>query len=196
MNHIIFYILGILLLIPVIVAYYFDYRSNPKEFTITLKSAKNKLLFSALIFLAIYFSLIEIWQHTMPLNKENGIEFNTSREKIGIPIIGTNWEIDKSQSEQFQTFWWKPEPRNGHFKKVIAYGLLNIKTETDYYQNVKKPGTFAWSVFDFKNKTFHYYIEKPNSEINSVSKAGTLKFRNPTVEFEVAKDEFEKYIEM
>jgi hypothetical protein len=194
MNNLIFYSLGFLILLPIIIGYYLDYKSDPKEFNLSLKSLWKKRLSKALFFLIIYFSLIKIYEHTIPLNKDNGIEFNSTREKLGIPIIGENWKIDKSESNQFETYWWKSEPKNGHFKKVIEYGILKAKTETDFYQNKKQEGTFAWSIYNFETETFEYYIEKPNEKIVSVTEKGNLKYEKPTIETKINKTEFEKYI--
>lgn len=194
MDNLIFYSLGFLILLPIIIGYYVDYKNDPKEFKLSLKSLLNKRSSKALLFLIIYFSLVKIYEHTIPLNRNNGIEFNSTREKLGIPKIGENWKIDKSESKQFETFWWKSEPRNGHFKKVIEYGILKAKTESDFYQNKKHPETFAWSVYDFENNNFEYYIEKPNEKIVTVTEKGNLKSEKPTVTIKVNKFEFEKYI--
>jgi hypothetical protein len=194
MDNLIFYSLGFLILLPILIGYYFDYKNDPKEFKLSLKSILNKRFLQALLFLIIYFSLVKIYEHTIPLNKNNGIEFNSTREKLGIPKIGENWKLDKAESSQFKNYWWKAEPRNGHFKKVIEYGILNAKTETDYYQNKKQVGTFAWSVFNFENNKFEYFIEKPNDKIISVTEKGNLKYEKPTILIKVSKTEFEKYI--
>lgn len=176
------------------IGYYFDYKNNPKEFKISLKSLWNKRSSKGLLFLIIYFSLVKIYDYGIPLNKNNGIEFNSTREKLGIPIIGENWNINKSESNKFETYWWKSEPRNGHFKKIIEYGILNAKTETDFYQNKKQEGTYAWSVYNYEKNTFEYYIEKPNEKIVSVTEKGNLKYEKPKIETKINKTEFEKYI--
>lgn len=194
MDNLIFYSLGFLILLPILIGYYVDYKNDPKEFKLSLKSLLNKRSSKALLFLIIYFSLIKIYEHTIPLNKNNGIEFNSTREKLGIPKIGENWKIGKTESRQFKTYWWKTEPRNGHFKKVIEYGILKAKTETDFYQNKRQVGTFAWSVFNFENNTFEYFLEKPNNKIYSVTEKGNLKYEKPTIEMRISKTEFEKYI--
>jgi hypothetical protein len=193
MDNLIFYSLGFLILLPITIGYYFDYKNDPKEFKLSLKSLLNKRSSKALLFFIIYLGLVEIYEHTIPLNRNNGIEFNSTREKLGIPLIGENWKIDKPQSKQFKTCWWKAEPRNGHFKKVIEYGILKAKTETDFYQNKKQEGTFAWSVFNFENETFEYYVEKPNKEIISVTEKGNLKWEKPTIITKIKKSKFEKY---
>lgn len=194
MDNLIFYSLGFLILLPIFIGYYFDYKNDPKEFKLSLKSIFNKRLLKALLFLIMYFSLVKIYEHTIPLKKNNAIEFNSTREKLGIPKIGENWKLDKAESEQFKSYWWKAEPRNGHFKKAIEYGILNAKTETDYFQNKKQVGTFAWSVFNFENNKFEYFIEKPNDKIISVTEKGNLKYEKPTILIRVSKTEFEKYI--
>ena len=65
---------------------------------------------------------------------------------------------------------------NGHFKKVIEYGFSDIKSETDYYRNLIMKGTYTWSKYDFENKKFEYFIEKPNDKTVSVTESGKLKF--------------------
>ncbi|MGY3795899.1 hypothetical protein [Aquimarina sp. 433] len=130
----------------------------------------------------------------IPINKNHGLEFNTEREKFGIPKLKSNWEKDKIQSGKYKTYWWKPEPRNGHFKKIIEYGILNAKYEMDYYQNENRKGTFAWSKFDFGKNEFEYFMEKPNDKNVSVTENGKLKLEKPTVILKIDKSEFEKYI--
>jgi hypothetical protein len=194
MDNLIFYSLGFLIFIPIIIGFYFDYKNDPKEFKLTYKSFWNKRSSKALLFLIIYFSLVKIYEYGIPLNKNNGIEFNSTREKLGIPIIGENWNINKSESNQFETYWWKSEPRNGHFKKIIEYGILNVKTETDFYQNKKQEGTYAWSIYNFEKNNFEYYLEKPNEKIVSITEKGNLKNEKPTIEKKINKTEFDKYI--
>jgi hypothetical protein len=194
MDNLIFYSLGFLIIIPIIIGFYFDYKNDPKEFKLLYKSFWKNRSFKPLLFLIIYFSLVKIYEFGIPLNKNNGIEFNSTREKLGIPIIGENWNINKSESNQFETYWWKSEPRNGHFKKIIEYGILNVKTETDFYQNKKQEGTYAWSIYNFENNNFEYYIEKPNERLVSVTEKRNLKNEKPTIEKKINKTEFDKYI--
>ena len=191
MDNLIIYSLGFLILLPILIGYYFDYKNDPKEFKLSLKSLWNKRSSKALLFLIIYFSFVKIYEHTIPLNKNKGIEFNSTREKIGLPLIGKNWKIKESR---FNTLWWNVDSTDVHFKKIIEYGILNAKTETDFYQNKKQVGTFAWSVFNFENNTFEYFIEKPNEDIFSVTEKGNLKYEKPTIEKGISKVEFEKYI--
>lgn len=182
-------LIGFLIIVPILVAYYYDYKRNPKEFTFSIKT-----LGRGLIYIGIYVAIVTIYKTVFPINKNYGIDFNSERKKLGIPIIGENWKISDSESEQFKTYWWKPEPRSGHFKKIIEYGILNAKTETDFYQNKKLERTFAWSTFNYENKTFEYYIEKPNENIISVTEKGNIKFEKDTYVTKVNKIEFEKYI--
>lgn len=146
------------------------------------------------IIIGIFIGLYLVLNYGLPINKNSGIEFNSEREKLGIPKIGNEWKIDKYYSEQYETQWWKPEPRNGHFKKIIKYGILGPKTETDYYQNKKRNGTFVWSKYDYGKKTFEYFLEKPNDKTVSVTENGNLKLEKPTVTLKINKTEFEKYI--
>ena len=123
--------------------------------------------------------------------KENRIEYNIEREKLGIPIIPNDWKIDEFRSEQFVTYWHKPETKNGHFKKEIEYGILKIKFETDFY---KKEKTVLWSSYNFDKNKFEYFLEKPNENEISITEKGKVKYEKPTVIVEINKSEFEKYI--
>lgn len=62
MNKIVLYGLGFLILFPIIIGYYADYKNNPKEFKLSIKSLWNKRLSQALLFLIIYWSLIKVWE--------------------------------------------------------------------------------------------------------------------------------------
>ncbi|QWX83013.1 hypothetical protein H0I23_11130 [Cellulophaga sp. HaHaR_3_176] len=130
---------------------------------------------------------------TIPFNKNHGIEFNLEREQLKIPTLKSNWEISEYESEQFTTYWRKPEPHNGHFKKVIEYGILDCKTETDYYHNVKFKGTSAWSKYDYDKESFTYFIESPNVE-KRITQVDGWKVLAQTILDVVSKEEFEHYI--
>lgn len=82
----------------------------------------------------------------------------------------------------------------GILKKVIKYGVLDAKTETDYYQNENQKGTLAWSKFNFRNETFDYFIEKPNDKSTSFTESGKLKIEKLTIIEKVGKTEFIKNI--
>ena len=193
MNYNIYIIIGFIIFpLGILYAYYKDYKQNKTEFKLSLRTL-GKGLAEGISFSLIIIFLNTIYKNFIPFNKEKGIEFNSEREILGIPKIGKNWNEGKYQEEQFTTYWWKPKPRNGHFKKIIEYGILNIKTETDYYQNEKIKGTFAWSKYDFENKTTEYFLEKPNVNEISITEKGKVKYEKPTVIVKIQKSEFEKY---
>ena len=193
MNFNIYIIIGFIIFpLGILYAYYKDYKQNKTEFKLSLRTLGKGFAEGVSYSLIIIF-LNTIYKNFIPFNKENGIQFNSEREKLGIPKIGENWNVRKYQEEQFTTYWWKPEPRNGHFKKIIEYGILNIKTETDYYQNEKIKGTFAWSKYNFEKKTNEYFLEKPNVNEISISEKGKVKYEKPTVIVKIQKSEFEKY---
>jgi hypothetical protein len=181
--------ISLLIFLPILFGYYQDYKNNPNEFKIEFRTFKKGLT-KILLFFIIYFGINKIYDLIFPLNKKNGIEFNDQRIKIGLPTLDDNWQIDKNESNQHNIIWWKAKRTIGHFKKVIKYRILNPETETDYYQS-KNRETFLWSIYNFENKTFEYYIEKPNEKIISVTKKGNLKYEKPTVEIKITKTEFE-----
>ena len=174
-------------------AYYQDYKQNKTEFKSSLKTV-GKGLFNGIILLLVIGGIKKSSEYVIPFNKNHGIEFNTEREKLGIPKIGENWKISEYESGQFETYWWKKPPREGHFKKIIKYGIVNAISETDYYKNSKRKGTFAWSIYDFNNKKFEYFLEKPNANDFSIAENGKIKFEKPTIVENINKTVFEKYI--
>jgi hypothetical protein len=177
MNYEIYIIIGLLIVpLGIFFAYRKDYKQNPTDFKKSIKTVGAGLL---AIFLFI--GLKEGSKLIIPLKKNYGIEFNSERRSFGIPTIEKGWIKDKYESEQFATYWWKPEPRNGHFKKVIEFGLINAVSETDYYQNEKLKETFAWSKFYYHSKSFEYFLEKSNGG-------------SKTIVEKIDKTEFEKYI--
>lgn len=151
----IFTIIGIII-VPLVIlwSYRKDYLRDKAEFKASLKTVAKGILGFLL-----FFGLTEVSGFIIPFKDNYGIEFNTERENLGIPTLEENWEISEADSKQFATYWWKPEPRNGHFKKVIEYGILHPKTETDYYLNTKRKGIYVWSVYDYKTNAFEYSIE-------------------------------------
>lgn len=193
MSYTIITILGLLIIAPILIAYYYDYKADPKEFSFSVKTLGKGLL-KGLIYVAVYFGIKKAYEWIVPFNKNHGMEFNSERKQLGIPTLKSNWEISDYQSEQFTTYWRKNEPENGHFKKVIAYGFLDCETETDYYKNEESEGTFAWSRYDFDKKSFEYFIESPNEKIATFSQSGELQVKKPTVVKNVSKEEFDDYI--
>ena len=194
MKNIIFTIIGFIIVpLGILFAYYQDYKQNKTGFKESIKTL-GKGIFKGLVAFGFLIGLNQIYELIIPINKNHGIEYNAEREKLGIPKIGENWKDRKYQSEQFATYWWKPKPRNGHFKKVIEYGILNAKSETDYYQNKKIKGTFAWSKYNFNQNTFEYFLEKPNENEISITEKGKVKYEKPKIIVNINKTEFEKYI--
>jgi|TARA_B110000240_G_scaffold179513_1_gene209823 hypothetical protein len=189
------YILIAFIIVPlgVLFAYYKGYKQNKTEFKASVKTL-GKGIFKGLATIGFLIGLNQIYELIIPINKKNGIEYNSEREKLGIPKIGENWENRKYQSEQFTTYWWKTEKKDGHFKKIVQYGILNAKSETDYYRNESKKGTYAWSKYNFGNNTFEYFIEKPNDKNDSITYKGKYKMEKPTILNKINKAEFEKFV--
>ena len=188
-HYFFFGILMIFLISLPIVAFWFWKKEESIKFLKIPEFIWKKWKLYILIFISIIIS-----EFFIPFNKNHGIEYNTERKHLGIPTIGNNWKVDDHYSEQFETHWWKPKPRNGHFKKVIEYGIFNAKSETDYYQNEKIKGTFAWSKYDFNKNTFEYFLEKPNENKISITKKGKVKYEKPKKIVNISQIEFENYI--
>lgn len=142
----------------------------------------------------LVFGVIYSYLNYIPLNKNHGVEFNNEREKIGIPKIGKNWQNKKHQSDKFTTYWHNVESENGHFEKIIEYGILNIESETDYYKNLNRKESIAWSKYNFKNKTFEYFIKKLKNKNVSIRDSKKQKPEKFSIIEKINKSEFEKYI--
>lgn len=177
-----FYLIIGLIIVPlgILFAYRKDYKRNKKDFTTSLKT-----VFGGILLVIVFLGLKEMSKFFIPVKEHYGFEFNTERQRLGIPKIEDHWIKDKYESEQFATYWWKPDPRNGHFKKVTEFGIIKAKYELDFYQNERLPETFVWSKFDYDNATFQYFLEEPNHR--SDSRRRIIK--------EIDKSEFENYIQ-
>ena len=145
------------------------------------------------IYIGIVFGII-ITEFFIPFNKNHGFEHNADREKLGIPIIESNWKKDYQRSDKYTTYWWKPERRTGHFKKVIEYDVLSAKSESDYYSNENIENTFMWSTYNYWDKSFKYFVKKPNDNMVTFSKSGEIKISEPTIVEEINRSEFEVLI--
>ena len=161
MSYTIFTLLGLLIIAPILIAYYQDYKADPKEFSLSTK-ALGKGLLKVLIYILIYFGANQAYERLVPFNKNHGMGYNAERENLGLPPLKADWAINEQESDQFKTYWWKTEPRTGHFKKVIEYDMFNCKTETDYYRSKTTKETTAWSEYDYEKNKFEYFIETPN----------------------------------
>ena len=192
-DYIIITLISTAILVPILIAYFRDFKSNPKEFESALKSITNGAT-KFLIVMILGFGINKVYESLIPFNKNHGTEYNGERAKIGLPKIGKDWTNDETQSGQFETFWWKPNPNEGHFKKVIEYGIFGLRSEIDYYKNENLKETFAWSKYDFESNKFEYFFEKPNYEMFSVTKNGNLKMEKSTVTIKINKNVFDQYI--
>jgi hypothetical protein len=146
------------------------------------------------LILIIYFGIKNVYEVLSPFNKNKGIEFNIEREKIGLPKLDKTWILEEPFDEQFTTTYWKQlNPRKGHFKKIIEYGIFGAQYETDYYKNLKLTGTFAWSRYDFEKSKFEYFLEKPNKDDVLFNAKGNRRYPKPTVVVKINKEAFDKY---
>lgn len=114
-----------------------------------------------ILIMSLYYSYMKL----IPLNKNHGIAFNAEREKIGLRKIENDWN---KELNQFNSIYWnEKELSNGHVEKIIEYGFFGIKSETDYYKNVKYKNKIISSKYNFNNNTIEYFIcekKKDSSE--------------------------------
>ncbi len=102
-NYIIITLISTALLVPVLIAYFRDYKSNPKEFDNSLKSL-TKGVVNFLVVMILVFGINKVYEFLVPFNKNHGTEYNNEREKVGLPKIEKDWTKDENQSGQFETF--------------------------------------------------------------------------------------------
>lgn len=166
MNYIIIAALIGILIVPILIAYYYDYKSNPKQFSVSLKGILKGLLrwvLLSLLALGINF----LYKTIIPFNKEHGIVFNQERENLGLPLLDETWYLDRDRSEQFTTYWRKNDVQKGLFKKEITYSIFDIKAETNYYKNpnyqnkIGNSSIYAWSIYDFSTTSTTYFMDNP-----------------------------------
>lgn len=123
--------------------------------------------------------------------------YNDKREQLGLPILTSEWDEYKNEGNQFTTIWWKSHPRTGHFKKEITYNFWNAVSETDYYQSdqesKKGKGTLAWSIYNFEQNTFEYYIRVPLKEPIQSQQGEWQVLQENEVKI-INKEEFNRYI--
>ena len=186
-------IIGLLILIPIAIAYYYDYKSTPKDLNFSVKKVATKLLQLVAIMLVV-FLLSNLWEYAVPFNQQHGVEFNAERKANNIPLLDRDWNLEKQTSNQFTKVYLNPKIKEKHFKKVIKYNYSDIISETDYYKDGLNSGNFVWSTYDFENNTFKYFSEKPAEQIVSVNKAGRFYYNDPTKTMQISETHFEAFI--
>ena len=185
-------IIGLLIFVPIATAYYYDYKSNPKEFRFSPKKVASKIFQFATIML-IVFLLGILWEYAVLLNQKHGVEFNAERKAKNIPPLDKDWNLEKQTSSNFTKVYLNPKAEEKHFKKVIEYNYSDSISETDYYKVDSESGNFVWSTYDFENNTFKYFSEKPAEQIVSVNKAGKFYYNEVTKTTQISKTDFHAF---
>jgi len=126
------------------IAYYYDYKSDKKEFRFSVLNIGKKILEYSLILL-ILFGIKSAYSYFIPLNKTHGVEYNSERLKLGIPQISDNLKYIPEWSEQFEIVWYDENSKNGHFKKVIEYGILALLVLKAIQIDVPKPASYGYA---------------------------------------------------
>lgn len=184
-------IIVIILIGPIFIAYYYDYKNNPKEFVFSLKNVMAGIFKIGIALVA--WSIIDyVYEAIIPLNTNHGVSFNIEREKLGIPKIGSDWEID--DSDQFEITWWNANRNASHFKKVIEYNYLDEKSETDYFTNKSSPGVYVWSTYEFDNHTMSYFTENPNEDIFHLTENGIKLIDDSKNTYKIDKQTYENFL--
>ena len=192
MSDSIMIIIGMLIIIPIAIAFFYDYKANPKSFIEPLKTAAKKIVIVGFIYLAV--TLIgKIYEHYILPNNSFGTELNTERVNLKIAILPAEWKISERESGYFEKHWRNPNRQEQHFLKVSKFGFMGLESETDYYQNTQVDPKITWSVYNFKKREFRYFTEKPSEQIVSVDKSGKFRYNKPTEIFEITEMEFNNF---
>lgn len=186
-------IIGMLVFVPIATAYYYDYKSNPKEFRFSPKKVASKIFQFATIMLVVFLLGI-LWEYAVPFSQKHGVEFNAERGTKNIPPLEKNWNLEKQTSSQFTKVQLNPKAEEKHFKKVIEYNYSDSISETDYYKDGSDLDNVVWSTYDFENNTFKYFSEKPAEQIVSVNKAGKFYYNEVTKTTQFSKTDFHAFI--
>lgn len=111
-------------------------------------------------------------------------DFNPFRQKIGLPIIKSEWENDSIRWNN--GIFWRIDNEDYHFQKVIEFSCDTIIIETDEYRNnvLWNPGTKNLLVAI----SISYYFDKnksPNKTRGFVCRIDTIdpKFNLPDSTF-------------
>lgn len=182
-------LIAAIIIVPISIAYYYDYKSDPTQFSTipSMGKALLKYLLKGGLSLLVLAGLNFIYESIIPFNKNHGFAFNSEREKLGIPKIADHWENREYGCDQYTIIWWDEATTGKHYKKVIEYGIFDIKSETDYYKFKNKNSweTSVWSRYDFETNTIEYFLEKPNENPFTRIASESVK---------INKLEFEEYI--
>jgi len=81
MDSLIIFILIATLIVPFLIAYYYDYKSDPKGFSSSVKSVAKGFLRYAVI-LIVGLVLNGLYEALIPFDKDHGISFNSERQKM------------------------------------------------------------------------------------------------------------------
>lgn len=168
---------------------YWLFLKNKKNRKTARLSMKRLVTYNAVILLII--TIVVLAKMIFPLKKDYGIHYNTTREKLGIPIIENTWHIGINQD--FLKEYMAPSG-SLHFKKRIGYNLLGAQYEIDYYLNLRYINTYAYSKYTYSNHEFHYYIDNPDGVITMKIYKGQFKFKDAIKTQEISKIEFEYFV--
>lgn len=185
-------IIGLLIIIPIAIAFYYDYKADSKSFIEPLKALAKKIAIVAFIYLAA--TLIgKIYEHYVLPKNNFGTEYNSERANLKIALLPAEWELSEIEDGYFEKHWQNPNRQEHHFLKVSKFGFLKLESETDYYQNTQVDTKIAWSVYNFEDKEFRYFIEKPSEHIVSVDKSGKFRYNKLIELFEITEKEFKNF---
>ncbi len=106
----------------------------------------------------IFIVIIAIWSYspvksmyTKRCQAKYGKEYNSVREKLGVPIIMDKWTIENREDDV--TFWGVLNSDVvGHKRKTVIFDGCDIAEETDVYQLPIENGEKRWIEMSYKCK--------------------------------------------
>lgn len=155
----------------------------------------DRASFSSAFALLIYTGILFAYNNFVPLNQNYGIEFNSEREKLDLPVLPEKWKRMGTDYKQFLNDWWSDNYTNGHFRKTIVYGYINPKYELNSYVNRENQDFIvASSRYNFKTNSYDYWIGKSLSA-SYIDEDGNFEVANDHEIREITKEEFDNFIE-
>ena len=128
----------------------------------------------------------------LPLDSNHGLEYNSTRSEIGLPLIGEDWHINKARSNQYHIEYRNGDRKSDHLKKILKYKPWVLISETDYYLN-RNTTSYFWKTYEFSSKEVTYYLEIDYRKMNFPE---TLlpNVKGP-FELEISKEHFHMLLE-
>ena len=180
-----------MILLPIGYAFYEDYREGPAEFWDLHRDRIKK--FGKWVILIILIQVISVVEKRyLPLDSNHGLEYNSTRSEIGLPLIGEDWHINKAHSNQYHIEYRNGNKKSDHIKKILKYKPWGLISETDYYLD-RNTKSYFWKTYEVSSQEFYYYMEVDLRHVDLPKKA-LPKAKGP-FEIKISEEHFDMLLE-